>query len=181
MNSRCFTLLVLLLTLGACCTEEYKFEDEVQLTLVEAEFGRIQELGVVADTIRGPFEFRAEGRYLQATALPFVRPAQILMGFSCEETYDRIFDTEAYQLSLDKPVSIAGHSVGAGNNLLPALEDLPPEDASTLTFTSGLAVAFSAGALAAANIPAGDYTFTFTGVLEDGTVFTRTVTTYLDL
>ena len=181
MKGRFFTLLVLVITLPACCSETWQFEDDVQLTVLEIEPDGSWLPGVVADTIRGPFRFSADGQYLLAAAAPIVRPAQILLAFSCDYAYDRVFDREAYELSVNQPILVAGRVVNAGSSLLPALSEVPLTDAYVSAGASGLQVGFLEGILASADIPKGDYTFTFTGTMEDGTVFTRTATVYLDL
>ncbi|PPK85560.1 hypothetical protein CLV84_2461 [Neolewinella xylanilytica] len=181
MMYRLFYVALIALGCAACCNEELIFQDEVEVTVLEIVPGESYLPGSVADTLRGPFQYRAIGIYHgYATAVPTVRPGQLLMGFSCDEQYDRAFDAETVSLSLDHPISLRGVTVLAGENLLPSLEQFSFQDIQVYTSSTGLEIIFLEGFFASADIAPGDYTFTLAGMLDDGTLISETTQVYLD-
>ncbi len=174
----CIILLCALLT--GCCKEEYRFSGDIAVSLVENTSAPVS-VGLVADTLGGPFRYSARADYDRFTEVPVVRPAQLLLAFSCDETYDRTLDPASVRVFLDRSITFDGQPLAVGADLVALLAGIPEFDADAFVYGQGVDLSFGASFLERAEIPPGRYTFTLEGELDDGTPVAQSTAVYLDL
>ena len=177
---RLYVLLILLLALTGCCRDDYRFDGELDIRVVECTPGETL-LNGVTDTIRGPFFYQATLNYVQLAAAPVVRPAQLLFAFSCAETYDRTLTAGSVRVTVDRSLVFDGQPYPAGGDLIELLERMPDGARRHSIHGQGVTLHIEEDFLARARLPAATYTFTFEGVLDDGTPVAQSTAVYLDL
>ena len=180
MSYRLLLLLLSSVLASACCREVYRFDDGVNVVLVE-ETEIIPGLDFVSDTIRGPFLYRARLSYRQLSGVPVVRPAQLFMAFSCDESYDVVLRDTTATVSLDRSFTFNGTIRPAGTDLISLLDGVAGTDSRAGGYPGSAELNFGQSFLDLASIPAGTYTFTFRGELEDGRIVEQSTPVYLDL
>ncbi len=180
MIYRILPLITLCALLSGCCKEEYRFAGDIAVSLVENTSALIST-GLVADTLRGPFRYAARLGYDQFSEGPTFRPAQVLLAFSCDETYDRILDRASVRVTLDRGITFDDLPLPAGTDLVELLAGIPDLDTDGTVFSQDVELRVGTSFLERAAIPPGRYTFTFEGQLDDGTPVAQATAVYLDL